>query len=44
MAGNAPPLSDPLAQNETFALMLAELDGRIDEIERRTDKLIARYR
>ena len=43
MAGNAPPLADPHAQNETFALMLAELDGRIDEIERRTDKLIARY-
>ncbi len=31
------------AQDETFVLMLAELDGRLDEIERRTDRLIARH-
>jgi hypothetical protein len=34
---------DHHAPDETFDLMLAELDGRINEIERRTDRLIARY-
>jgi hypothetical protein len=34
--------ADPDAQNETFAPMLTELDGRIDKIERHPEKLIAR--